>query len=1395
VPDQHEEDIFDTARRIESAEDRRLYVQQACGDDRLLRARVAALLRVYDEERSFLQPPTARFHATVSDPVREGPGTHVGPYQLLELLGEGGFGVVFRAQQHEPVRRQVALKVLKPGMDTRQVVARFEAERQALALMDHPHIATVLDGGETAGGRPYFVMELVKGIPITDFCDQNRLGVRERLRLFVDVCKAVQHAHQKGVIHRDLKPSNVLVTVHDATPVVKVIDFGVAKALGQRLTDKTLVTHCAQVVGTPLYMSPEQVDGGGLDIDTRADIYALGVLLYELLTGKTPFNPERLETVGFDELRRIIREEEPSRPSARITTVADAAATAPVNSHGDARRLRRLLRGELDWIVMKALEKDRDRRYETATAFALDVQRYLADEPVEACPPGAGYRLWKFARRNQGSLAVAAGLFLALTVTAASVGWAARDRAARRAEAEQAEAARKAKVEGQVRDSLNSARTLLAENKLTAARAKLAQARAQLGNDGSALGDLAAEVAADEAELDRFQRFLDLLERAHQAETPLFLEPTLADGSDGSTATPRRARAGPRRPAAAVPVLLEALRHYDVLGCDDWTSTLEGSLLGRQQVEQIRRLAYEELIWLADEVLRRRQEHGSERTLSPEAAARRALVYLGKAESAHRPTQALYALRARCRKALGDEAAARADAQRAGRTPATRALDHALRGRVAYDANQLAEGVQAFEAALRLEPTHYGSMIWLGYCLCDLGRGPEDFTGAVRVFTGCILKRPDHALAYYCRANAYRNLRRCQEAVADYSRAIELDPKYACAWNNRGAAYGMLGRLEQALADCTRAVELDPKNACAWNNRGFAHWRLGRPAQTVADLSRAVELDPTYAPAWYSRGFAYSELGQPDRAVADYSKAIELDPADARAWNNRGVAHGKLGQLDQAVADLSRAIELNSKDARAWYNRGFACNALGRPDQAVADLSRAVELDPTYAPAWYSRGFAYSALRQPDRAVADYSKAIELDPNHVRAWNDRGVAYGKLGRPDKALADCSRAVELDPKDARAWGNRGVACNDLGRPHQAVTDLSKAIELDPTCASAWNNRGVAHWKLGRRDRAVADYSKAIELDPKDAQAWSNRGVVHNELDQPDRAVADYSKAIELDPKDAQAWSGRGVAYGKLGRWDQALADCSRAVELDPMHARAWNNRGIAHGKLARADKALADHSRAIELDPMHAQAWFNRGVVHNKLGKPDQAVADFSRAIELAPNERLLAQAYLRRAHTNYRLSRFEQARADYQTFLKRAPDHARAHNDLAWLLATCPDAKLRDPDRAVELARRAVQLAPKERDYWNTLGVAHYRAGDGKAAVAALDKARELGQGRDAYDQLFLAMAHRKLGNHDAARKAYEQAVQWLEKNQETLAKDKVQVEELRRFRAEAEEALDPKKQ
>ncbi len=423
-----DETIFAAALQWETSAQRAAYLDEACAGNAGLRSRVEGLLRASDDAKTFLERPVgqpgklpavppATIRLSFTDDPSEAPGARIGRYKLLQQIGEGGCGTVFMAEQEEPVRRRVALKVIKLGMDTKSVVARFEAERQALAMMDHPNIAKVLDAGATDSGRPYFVMELVRGIPITRYCDENRLDTRQRLDLFIKVCHAIQHAHQKGIIHRDIKPSNILVTLHDGVPVPKVIDFGIAKATEGRLTNATLFTAFEQFIGTPAYMSPEQAEMSGLDIDTRSDIYALGVLLYELVTGRTPFDAKELVQSGLDAMRKTIREREPLRPSTCLSTMQGDALATTASTHGsDAVRLLRLIRGDLDWIVMKCLEKDRTRRYETASGLAADLSRHLGNEPVLARPPSTLYRFQKLVRRNRTVVAAAGVGLMALVL-------------------------------------------------------------------------------------------------------------------------------------------------------------------------------------------------------------------------------------------------------------------------------------------------------------------------------------------------------------------------------------------------------------------------------------------------------------------------------------------------------------------------------------------------------------------------------------------------------------------------------------------------------------------------------------------------------------------------------------------------------------------------------------------------------------------------------------------------------------------------------------------------------------------------------------------------------------------------------------------------------------------
>jgi non-specific serine/threonine protein kinase/serine/threonine-protein kinase len=504
--------VFLAAVDLPSAAERALYLDKACAGDAALRQRVEALLHAHDDPGAFLSAASAGSAATTAYAPPLVGTVIAGRYKLLEAIGEGGMGTVWVAEQTEPVSRKVAIKLIKAGMDSKSVLARFEGKRQALAVMDHPNIAKVLDGGLTEAGRPFFVMEYVKGVPITEYCDSARLSVPQRLNLFVQVCLAVQHAHQKGIIHRDLKPTNILVAPYDDRPVPKVIDFGLAKAIHQPLTDRTLHTAHDSVLGTPLYMSPEQAQLNNLDVDTRSDIYSLGVLLYELLTGTTPPEKRRFKEAMWDEVQRIICEEEPPRPTTRLSSAGTLPSLAAVRQMEPAR-LTKLVRGDLDWIVMKALDKDRNRRYDTANGFALDVQRFLAEEPVLAAPPSVRYRLGKPARKYRAALATAAAIGLLLAAGSVVSTWQAvrATRAEGRARANADDALAAAQAEAREREKASQAE-----------RAARIEAEKSKAINDFLLHDLLAEAAPENNSVGSRITVRELLDSAAEKVGPAF---------------------------------------------------------------------------------------------------------------------------------------------------------------------------------------------------------------------------------------------------------------------------------------------------------------------------------------------------------------------------------------------------------------------------------------------------------------------------------------------------------------------------------------------------------------------------------------------------------------------------------------------------------------------------------------------------------------------------------------------------------------------------------------------------------------------------------------------------------------------------------------------------------
>jgi serine/threonine protein kinase/Tfp pilus assembly protein PilF/sugar lactone lactonase YvrE len=1042
MPEQHppEKSIFLAAIEIASATERARFLDTACAGNRLLRAEVQALLDAHDKPQALVDAPLPGLLAAAEDAVTERPGTVIGPYKMLQQIGEGGMGTVFMAEQTHPVQRKVALKIIKPGMDSRQVIARFEAERQALALMEHPNIARVLDAGTTTSGRPYFVMELVKGVPITRYCDDHHLTPRQRLELFVPVCQAVQHAHQKGIIHRDLKPSNVLVAEYDDKPVAKVIDFGVAKATGPKLTDRTMYTEFGQVVGTVEYMSPEQAKLNALDIDTRSDIYALGVLLYELLTGTTPFEKKRLQAVAFDEVLRIIREEEPPKPSTRLSTIEELPSIA-ANRGLEPKKLTGLLRGELDWIVMKALEKDRNRRYETANGFAMDIQRYLADEPVQACPPSAWYRFGKFARRNKTGFAIAGMIVFCVVLLGSGIGWLVGDRAARRAE-----------ITRQVQDLLTAARSLLAENQVARSRQKLAEARSRIGEDGALLGNLADEVEALDAELSTFERFLGLDEKAHEAEFPPSADLLIAQGAAAGKAVSRE-------PAKAVPYMLGALSCFGVLERDDWSGQLERGRLGPDQVARVRRTAYDQLLWLADDDLRRRVNHRLGRQLSPPEAAQEALAYLRRAESGCRLTPAFYQIRGRCRKALGEAERARQDEQVARQTPATVARDHYLLALAAYDARNKEEAVRQCEAALRLEPTHYWSLYRLGAC-CDLhSKGLINERGssaeAVGAYTGCILKRPDHAWAYFGRGNAYFHLNRHDDAAADYREAIRLQRDFAEAHLNLGSVLLNLWKLDESVAECREALRLRPDLAEAYTVLGRALLDQDKLADAVLAFREAVRLRPDYAPdqqppqrqghlpwaLWRLAAFPYPEARNPKQIVELAEQATELLPKNGTVRLALGMAQYRAGNLQASLENIEKAITLSKGgDPSHWLALAMVHWRLGDKAKAAQWYEKANALmlahdqyrvPPDWPPLRVEAGLLLDRMRDPILLSFDSHNFYTISG---AAWSADGrrVLSGGDPAPGVWLWDAETGKELRRFSGHTSSVTSVAFSPDGR---------------------------------------------------------------------------------------------------------------------------------------------------------------------------------------------------------------------------------------------------------------------------------------------------------------------------------------------------------------------------
>jgi tetratricopeptide (TPR) repeat protein/serine/threonine protein kinase len=1107
-----ERDIFIAALQKGDPARRQAYLDEACAGRPELRRQVEQLLRLHEGAEGFLDRPAAELAATGLLPdaaeraaAREAPGAVVGPYKLLEQIGEGGMGTVWMAQQQEPVKRLVAVKLIKAGMASKQVIARFEAERQTLALMDHPNIAKVLDGGTTPAGRPYFVMDLVKGVPITRYCDEHRLTPRQRLELFIPICQAVQHAHQKGVIHRDLKPSNILIALYDGRPVPKVIDFGVAKAAGQTLTEKTLITGFGALVGTLEYMSPEQAKLNNLDIDTRSDVYSLGVLVYELLTGSTPLERGRAREAGLLEALRIIREEETPRPSARLSTAQELPGIAA--SRGvEPARLNGLVSVELDWIVMKALEKDRGRRHETANGFAMDVQRYLANEPVLACPPSASYRLRKFARRNKGGLAVAALVLFFLVLLGGGVGWMVCDRAARQA-----------KMAGQVELIVTEVERLEREQKW--AKALVAARQAEAAVTGG---------EADAVTARRGRELLEDLEFVNRLEQIRVQKATGIEGTfDNAGAVREYARAfrdhGVDVEELAVETSVERLKARPALaiplaaGLDDW-------LNARRLIPEVDAAGWKRLVAVA-------------RGIDPEPLRDRVRVAWGRSASESR-----------------DELRRLAESidVRAHHPAALVSLARTLRG------------VREPGPALRLlrdAQYVYPGDFWLNFELGFELNAQKDHEGAVRFYTAAVCIRPNSAGAYNCLGNALHGHRKKDEAVAAYRKAIELDPKNAPVYCNLGNAlrdqaqadkavtafrkaidadpkfaeahYGLgailcdvLRDYEKAVARFHKVIDLDPKHARAYRGLGIALSAQRKPIEAVAAYRKAIALDPEHAGDYRSLGaLLCDDLKECGQAVECFRKAIELDENYATAYLGLGVALYRQKKLDEAIAACRKAIALNPNLAKAYSNLGgILCDGLKEYGQAVECFRKAIELDANDDEAYRNLGVALYLQRKPDEAVAAFRKAIELNPKHptardLMAWCLNELAWALATQaeparrdPGRAVSLAKEAVELNPQSAHKgnyFSTLGTALYRAERWKDAIKALERADRQTGAGRLGFNAffLAMAHWRSGNKDEARRWYDRAV--------GWMDKNQPKN--DELRRFRAEASELLELTEK--------------------------------------------------------------------------------------------------------------------------------------------------------------------------------------------------------------------------------------------------------------------------------------